>query len=108
MNRINRDSIFEWDPEKAKENYRKHGVRFEVAMNVFEDERRLEIFDKEHSTRNEYRYIVIGLADDVLYVIYTERCERIRLISARLATIPERNLYYDYAAYFIGTPDNHR
>ncbi len=50
--------------------------------------------DFEHST-DEDRYIAIGMVGDVLFAVFTERSERIRIISARLATEAERRLYYD-------------
>ncbi|MDE7283257.1 MAG: BrnT family toxin, partial [Lachnospiraceae bacterium] len=40
------------------------------------------------------RFITIGMADEVLFVVYTERQTNIRLISARLATAKERGVYY--------------
>ena len=83
---------FEWDEEKAELNLKKHGVLFETAAKVFLDENRIEIYDEVHST-NEDRYITIGMAGEVLFVVYTERHPRIRLISARLATERERKLY---------------
>lgn len=86
---------FEWDEEKAKINQRKHGISFETAALVFEDEERIEIFDEEHSGQED-RYITIGMAGEVLFVVYTERREAVRLISARLANARERNLYYGY------------
>ena len=85
---------FEWDSEKAAINIKKHGISFEVATNVFFDEERIEIFDEAHSI-GEDRYITIGLAGEVLFVVYTERTPKIRLISARLATARERKIYYD-------------
>ena len=54
----------------------------------------IEMFDFEHSA-DEDRYIAIGKVGDVLFVVFTERKETIRLISARLATNAERELYYD-------------
>ena len=54
----------------------------------------IEMFDFEHSV-DEDRYIAIGKVGDVLFVVFTERKETIRLISARLATNAERELYYD-------------
>ena len=85
--------VFEWDEEKAERNLEKHGVLFETAAKVFLDENRIEIYDEAHSL-DEDRYITIGLAGDVLFVVYTERCPKIRLISARLATARERKVYY--------------
>lgn len=84
---------FEWDEEKAKLNLKKHGIPFETAAKVFLDENRIEIYDEEHSIEED-RYITIGLAGEVLFVVYTERTPKIRLISARLATGRERKVYY--------------
>ncbi|MFG6393710.1 MAG: BrnT family toxin [Lachnospiraceae bacterium] len=52
------------------------------------------MFDFEHSV-DEDRYIAIGRVGDVLFVVFTEKRDSIRLISARLATNAERELYYD-------------
>ena len=84
---------FEWDEKKAEINLQKHGISFETAAHVFLDQDRIEIFDEAHS-ENEERFITIGLAGDVLFVVYTERTPKIRLVSARLATPKERRLYY--------------
>ena len=86
---------FEWNDEKAALNFLKHGVLFQTAVKVFNDENRIEIYDEAHSTFDEDRYITIGMADEVLFVVYTDRGKRIRLISARLATAREREIYYD-------------
>lgn len=85
---------FEWDADKAALNLRKHGVRFETAAWVFNDANRIELYDSEHST-DEDRYNTIGMVDNILFVVYTERKNRIRLISARPANRKERSLYYD-------------
>lgn len=85
---------FEWDEEKNRANQKKHGVSFETAAYVFYDEYYIEMYDFEHST-DEDRYIAIGMVGDLLFVVFTERGENIRLISARLATESERRLYYD-------------
>ena len=65
-----------------------------TAIHVFDDENRIEIYDVEHSI-NEDRYNTIGLVHDLLFVVYTERKDNLRIISARLATMAERRLYYD-------------
>lgn len=90
---------FEWDEDKNQLNLKKHGIDFETAMLVFNDLQRIEIYDVEHSI-NEDRYNTIGMVNDVLFVVYTERKENIRLISARLATTTERSIYYDTDSYF--------
>lgn len=91
--------IFEWDSDKEKININKHGLDFSTAARVFKDENRLEIFDELHSDLEE-RYITIGMIDNITYivvVVYTERGEAIRIISARKATKNERRMYNDYA-----------
>lgn len=82
---------FEWDEDKSQLNLKKHGIDFETAMLVFNDLQRIEIYDMEHSI-NEDRYNTIGMVNDILFVVYTERKENIRLISARLATKTEEHL----------------
>ena len=49
---------FEWDPEKAKTNRKKHKVRFEHAATIFKDPKAISIYDNEHS-RNEDRWITL-------------------------------------------------
>jgi len=85
-------TLFEWDSEKESLNFSKHGIHFSTATAVFDDENRLEWYDEAHSAEED-RYNTIGMVNDVLFVVYTERKERIRLISARLATAAERRLY---------------
>ena len=89
---------FEWDEEKNILNRRKHGISFETAAYVFEDDNYIEMYDFEHSM-DEERYIAIGMVGDLLFVVFTERGENIRLISARPATERERRLYYDQDFY---------
>lgn len=91
--RLNNE-LFEWDAEKESLNYEKHRVHFETAARVFRDENRIELYDEKHSD-DEDRYNTIGKVDDVLFVVYTARRERIRLISARIATPMERRIYHD-------------
>ena len=88
--------VFEWDENKEKINLAKHGIDFSTAALVFGDVNRIEMFDAVHS-ENENRYITIGEIHGVaivLLVVYTERGEAIRLISARKATKQERRKYY--------------
>jgi hypothetical protein len=91
---------FEWDYEKELENIKKHHINFTVAKKIFGDENRIEIYDKKHSI-DEDRYNTIGAVDDVLFVVYTERHDKVRLISARLATEKERRLYYDSNSFIV-------
>ena len=85
--------MFEWDENKNKSNIKKHGISFQTASRVFDDVNRIEMYDEENSI-TEDRYNTIGMVDDILFVVYTERNEKIRLISARIAEEPERRLYY--------------
>ena len=85
--------IIEWDDAKAEINYKKHGIRFRIAARVFLDDNRIDYFDELHSDFEE-RWKVIGKVRDVLAVIYTERVEKIRIISARYATKEEEDEYY--------------
>ena len=82
-----------WDRKKAALNLQKHGVEFEDAALVFADENRIERFDAKHSD-NEDRWQVIGEVGEVLFVVYTERGDTFRLITARMATPAERRIYY--------------
>lgn len=70
---------FEWDEEKNIINKEKHKISFETAAYVFDDPYYIEMFDFEHSV-DEDRYIAIGKVGDVLFVVFTERKETIRLI----------------------------
>lgn len=91
---------FEWDDNKEQINIKKHGMDFETASRVFDDENRLEIYDDLHSDYED-RYITIGMIDEITciaMVVYTERdTDVIRIISARRATPKERRKYYDYS-----------
>jgi hypothetical protein len=83
---------FEWDSEKNKANQEKHGIAFEDAKNVF-DEPYLKLRCADHG---ETRWIALGCADGrLIAVIYTERQERIRLISARATRKSERQIYQE-------------
>lgn len=85
---------FDWDSLKAKLNLWKHGVSFEEASTVLMDPLSNTDLDCDHSTR-ERRFVVFGLSvrRRLLVVSYTERETGYRLISARLATRREREIY---------------
>ena len=84
---------FEWDDEKYQINIKKHGIYFEDAVNVFFDDNAVYYSDDEHSIGEE-RFKIVGMVEKVLTVIYTERGEVNRIISARPADKTERNDYY--------------
>lgn len=87
------DLIVEWDDNKAELNWKKHKIYFEDAAYVFLDEKRFEDYDELHSDYED-RWKVVGKVRDVLVVIYTERGEKYRLISARYANKHEEDEYY--------------
>jgi len=94
---------FEWDNNKEQINIKKHNIKFSTAAMVFGDNYRLEFYDERHSSHYEDRYITIGMVDEiavVVVVVYTERGEYIRIISARRANSHERRLYYDSSARY--------
>ena len=85
---------FEWDPVKAALNLRNHGVSFDEATTVLRDTLSITIADPDHSN-SEDRFIDIGMSHrgQLLVVSYTERGDRIRIISARPPTRAERKSY---------------
>ncbi|MDM8522205.1 BrnT family toxin [Desulfococcaceae bacterium HSG8] len=86
--------IFEWDENKAESDRRNHGVSFDEAQSVFIDNLSAMMPDAEHSDTEE-RFLIIGTShkNRVIVVSYTERGDKIRLISARKATRNERKQY---------------
>ena len=83
---------FDWDPDKARENKRKHGVDFADAVGVFDSPR---LTREDPDTEGEERFVTIGLdiLGRLLVVVYTYQEEKTRLISARKATKKERKEY---------------
>jgi uncharacterized DUF497 family protein len=85
---------FEWDEAKAASNLRKHGIDFIDAVRVFRD-RGASHKQDETMDYGEDRFMATGLVDgQILMVVYVERAERIRLISARKATKREESDYF--------------
>lgn len=87
--------LFEWDPTKNRANLAKHGVDFADAVAIFEDDLALTRPDSE--ARGEPRFVTLGVDGfgRLLVVVFIERDERIRIVSARLATKQERKSYED-------------
>ena len=85
---------FEWDPNKAASNVRKHKIDFETAVKVFDDPLRQE-FD-EPDDDDVVRFNVTGMVEGRLLVVtYTTRDDIHRIISARLAERHERRRYHE-------------
>lgn len=85
---------FRWDPRKAVENERKHGVTFREAATVIRDPLSTTFPDLEHSDE-EVRFLTIGMSARfrLLVVSHTDSNEEIRIISARTATRKEQEFY---------------
>ncbi len=85
---------FEWNPDKAVINLRKHNISFQEATTVFDDSLSVAFPDPDHSM-GESRYVIIGMSSlgQLLVVSHTDRENRTRIISARRATRQERKFY---------------
>ena len=90
---------FEWDERKDEVNFRKHGIHFRTAARVFLDPYKLIREDEEHT--KELRYNVLGRVGKVVFVVCVFKDDlTIRIISARLASLPEKERYeYGEDAY---------
>lgn len=89
---------FEWDENKNQTNQRKHGISFEEASEVFEDESAILFDDPDHSI-DEDRFLIIGMIKSTKICIishcYRNNDSVIRLISAREATKSEKRTYWE-------------
>lgn len=87
---------FEWDENKNRANQRKHEISFDEAAENF----RYQMYEQidPRTDYGELRYIGIGRNRYfvILTVVYTERGNLIRIISARRANKQEKNIYYEY------------
>jgi uncharacterized protein len=87
------DEGFEWDPTKAEANFKKHGVTFDLAFDLFLSPYLMR-FD-ERKNYGEERRIAIGIVEGIiLHVVFTLRAKKIRIISARRANKQEREAYH--------------
>jgi uncharacterized protein len=88
---------FEWDDSKNEENRKKHGLSFEVAIEVFDDPFYLSIFDCV--VGDEQRYWAVGLIGSLAVVVVVQTWQEadgeevLRIVSARKASARERRLY---------------
>ena len=85
---------FEWDTEKARRSFVKHGVSFDEAVTVFSDPLAVTINDPDHSY-DEQRFLTTGLSKQSRFIIvaHTDREGRVRIISGREVTASERGQY---------------
>ena len=84
---------YEWYSEKERINIEKHGIDLGMVKEVFDDPFHVEQYDETHSGLED-RWQVLGKSGDVLFVVYTERGETCRIITAREAEPEERRIYY--------------
>lgn len=94
FNMHNHDMEIEFDPDKARSNFRKHRVSFADAEQSLRDERALTVTDPD--AEGEPRFVTLGMdaLGRVLVVVHTPRGDRIRIISARKASPGEAENYY--------------
>ena len=85
---------FEWDPDKAASNRRRHGISFHEAATALGDPLGTTFPDPYHSV-GERRYVTIGASDAgrLIVVAHVDRSNRVRIISARRVTRRERRFY---------------
>jgi uncharacterized protein len=84
---------FRYDPDKAAANLKKHDVSFADAEGVLQDPLAVTVEDPD--AEGERRFVTVGLgnAGELLVVVYSERQDEYRLISARRPTRKERTSY---------------
>lgn len=86
---------FEWDKGNQEKNWLTHKVTIEEAEDAFYDEERLLINDIKHSDQWEERYILFGKSKKgkMLFIAFTIRKNKVRVISARNADKKEVKFY---------------
>lgn len=94
---------FEWNPDKAKKNERRHdGITFKEATETFFDTNAFEDYDDEHSDAAETRFVRIGNSSKrLLRVSFTVRKDEtddeiVRIISVRKGGTEEERKYYEH------------
>lgn len=88
---------FEWDEGNVDKNWRKHGVSFKECQQLFNNSPLMVKFDELHS-KSEKHFQALGLTDKGrrLFLVFTFRKNKIRVISARNQSKLERSLYEEY------------
>ena len=84
---------FEWYSEKERLIIENHGLDMETIKKIFDDPFRIIQYDLSHSGLED-RWQILGKVNGILFAVYTERGEKIRIITAREATSEERRIYY--------------
>lgn len=88
---------FDWNEGNRDKNWEKHRVNFQECEQVFFDDRLKTFYNAAHS-QTEDRFVALGTTNKArkLYVIFTIRNEKVRIISARDMSKKERRLYEEY------------
>lgn len=94
--RVSTEYIFEYDGNKDALNQQMHGISFNAASYVFEDPNRLERDDDSAENPGEERFQTLGKVGKIIFFVYAERGEAIRIIFARYANKAERSAYNGY------------
>lgn len=91
---LDRYKGFEWDKGNIDKSYQKHGITPNEAEEAFLDEKAVILRDVSHSQKEE-RYLLTGITaeEKLLFVVFTKRYKKIRIISARKANRKEKNRY---------------
>lgn len=86
---------FEWDEGNINKNLKKHGISDKASEEIFTNQPLLVSLDKKHSTLQELRYHALGKTNKntVLFISFTVRDDKVRIISARKANKKERKVY---------------
>lgn len=94
MIRLSKFKSFEWDRWNIDKSYKKHGITPNEAEEAFLDEKSIVLEDIKHS-QEEGRFMLIGesATKTLLFVVFTYRDTKIRIISDRLANRKERRRY---------------
>ena len=89
--------MYTWTEEKNQLNWKKQGLFFSEAVDVFDDPHLMEFYDAAHSSVDEDRYITLGCIRDlvILFVVTADKNDGdTQIISARKATPKEQEVYY--------------
>lgn len=88
---------FDWDDGNIFKNEEKHNLKWQLIEEIFFNEPLLIVEDKIHS-QNECRCFALGVTDDEtkLFLVFTKRDYKIRVISARMMNKKERSIYENF------------
>lgn len=95
MKVLSKPVSFDWDKGNVNKNLRKHGVTDQEAEEVFSNKPLLVSLDRRHSTKREIRYHALGRTNrkKLLFLSFTVRDDKVRIISARPMDRKERRIY---------------